>query len=157
MFWIYKPTLNNFRSFYTRLSVLFLLICQMHNIYGQDKISHNLIEEKKGFTSPASSVIEHLRKYGTSYDLLEFDCSLDYKNVKKRYYVVSQQSDLIYFEQYFDSTMKKIEFQGYYRLNYESSEIGYCWVKDLVWNFYNEFGILTMRKYYNKGKEMKMF
>jgi hypothetical protein len=137
--------------------MILLLICSINKIYSQDSISNNILEEKLGYTSPSSTVLLHLRKYGTKYDLIEFDCSLDYNNVNRSYHVISQQSDLIYFEQYFDSTRKKIEVQGYYRLNYESSEIGYCWVKDLVWNFFNKEGILIQRKYFIKGTQKKTF
>jgi hypothetical protein len=145
------------RVFYVKVLFILFFLSFIERANGQDRISNNVLVEKLGYTNPASSVIEHIKKSGTDYNLFEFDCSLDYKNIKSKYYIVSQQSDLIYFEKYYDSTKRKIELQGYYRLNYQSSEIGYCWKKDLVWNYFNENGVIVERKYYIKGTEKKLF
>jgi hypothetical protein len=124
--------------------------------FSQDLVSFGLIEKKNGVTNSVSTINGHLKKIGTNYDLSEFSCSIDVNSNKINLYIISQQSDLIYFEQFYDSTKKVVEIQGYYRLIYIDSETGYCWEKDLIWNYFDKSSLFITRKYYLKGVEIKL-
>jgi hypothetical protein len=108
-----------------------------------------------GFVNPGSTVFSHIHKAGTTKDLVMYDCQPDYLNPRNNIYTVNQQSDLLYFEEYFDSTRKDILTQGYFRLAFIDTDLGYCWVKDLIWNYFDSTGYLIKKEYYNYGKLME--
>lgn len=122
-------------------------------VQGQDLCKKmKILESKKGYVSNGSSSLDHINKIGIRYDLSEFYCGLDIYNSRSYIYTVNQQSDLIYFEEYYDSTHIVLKTQGYYRLTYIDSETGYCWLKDLVWNYYDNRGVLQKKEFYNRDK-----
>lgn len=107
---------------------------------------------KDGYVNPGSTALSHIRKSGITKDLITYDCHPEYFNQKNNVYTVNQQSDLLYYEAYSDSTKLNITTQGYYRLIFLDDDFGYCWVKDLVWNYFNLKGYLIKKEYYNNGK-----
>ncbi|MBK7110396.1 MAG: hypothetical protein WAU21_00850 [Chitinophagales bacterium] len=114
-------------------------------------VNTNILKEDVGSTGGGSGVFNHLNKIGLTSSFEEFICS---PNLGERnlIYTISQQSDLVYFESYYDSTHVEIFQQGYYRLCYINWEYGYCWEKDLVWNSFDRNGSLIKKEYFEKGK-----
>lgn len=130
----------------------FMLFGIGKDLEAQDLIRlNNTIAIDSGITNGSSTAISHINKVGMNYNLEEFNCGLLYLSGYYQIFTVSQQSDLIYYEAYFDSTYTSLKIQGYFRLFYINSEIGYCWNKDLIWNEFDIEGKLTSINYFEKG------
>ena len=122
-------------------------------LYGQElcTLKPDILRARIGVISVGSTVMQHLYKYGTNYSLEEFDCGINVDWNTNRAFTVNQQADLVYFETYFDSTHTSLKVQGYYRLVFKNPEYGYCWMKDLVWNTFDDTGKLLKKEFYSKG------
>jgi len=144
---------------YHKIINVFLFICLFNKINGQDlcKKKDKILEDKEGFVSIGSTVFDGFEKKGIKFNLTEFSCRINYDDPLNLIYTIRQQSDIIYFEAYYDTLHVKIKEQGYYRLSYLNNEIGYCWVKDLVWNFYDKSGSLLKKEYYDRDSLIKSF
>lgn len=132
--------------------LLLLFFCSINQTNAQDICKSRITSEQPGFALSLSTTPEHFIKIGITLGLVEFMCYPYFDSPSTLAYTVNQQADLMYFEEYFDTTHVNINYQGYYRLTYIDSETGYCWVKDLVWNFYDINGVLQKKEYYNKGE-----
>lgn len=125
-------------------------------IYSQDLIYKGAnITEDSSVTSAGSTVKSHIEKFGILPNGDEFSCGLNYSE-PNRIYTVNQQTDLVYYESYSDTSYLKIKSQGYYRLVYVNGQIGYCWKKDLIWNVFDDTGKLSSIYFYNKGEIIKV-
>jgi hypothetical protein len=138
---------------------LLILVCvflffslRINTLNAQDICKDGVYEMKKGFAVSSSTTPDHFMKKGILLNLSEYQCAPIYFIPNNLVYTVNQQSDLIYFEEYYDSTHIVLKTQGYYRLTYIDSETGYCWLKDLVWNYYDNKGVLQKKEFYNRDK-----
>jgi hypothetical protein len=137
-----------------KITFVFTIICLLviTDSHAQYRINlSNRVEEIPNTTNGGSSVSGHIAKYGFYYDVSEFYCGLPEYAVPTKLFTVNQQADLIYSTTYHDSTMLQIATQGYFRLVYVNSEIGYCWRRDLVWTYFDTFGKIQKTIFYNKG------
>ncbi|MFZ1634303.1 MAG: hypothetical protein WAT43_10555 [Chitinophagales bacterium] len=135
-----------------RLIITFLFLIFLNSSQAQDLINKNLsAEADSNMTSSGSTVFSHVKKAGMYPNGEEYSCGLEFSNSPYLIYTISQQSDLIYFEAYYDTSYINIKEQGYFRLNYINSLVGYCWQKDLVWNSFDESGNINKKEYYSKG------
>ncbi len=142
--------MNIFRPF---LAFAMLVSSQIH---AQDLCKDGQYETyPKGYVNSAGTSLNHLKKVGIMHDASEFVCTPNYYSSSNKVYTINQQADLLYFESYHDSTCTTIKTQGYYRLVYVDAETGYCWEKDLVWNFFDRTGKLTKKEFYYKDTVKK--
>jgi hypothetical protein len=148
-----NATEYSFWYYATMIVTLNMAVC---TLAAQDIIKERTQDRKEGFVSPGSTVYNHVTANGIGYDLSEFTGGLPYGNKAHNYYVVAQQSDLIYFEEYSDSTQTRLMGQGYYRLVYVGTEVGYVWQKDLVYNVYGLDGQLDSKAFYDKGRLIRI-
>ncbi len=133
--------------------VICVCILLFNNVFGQDLIKNKAVNYKEGFINPSSSVIMHLTKVAVTYSGMEISSTIDYQDSAICLYTVNEQADMMYFEEYFDKTKQRIKIQGYFKLMYIDSEIGYMWVKYLVWNYYNTEGMLVKKQFYKENKK----
>ncbi len=136
-----------------KVILIFVLLHFSCLLIGQDLCKKKeILEPNNGIVSAGSTSVDHLSKFGIFYDLREFSCSIDNNNSLNFVFTVNQQADLIYFENYYDTTHILLKEQGYYRLKYSNAETGYCWAKDLVWNQFDKNGVLINKEFYDEGK-----
>ncbi len=135
------------------LLLLAFVLLISNQIFGQDLIRmEHQIQVDSGITNGGSTALGHLDKIGINDKLEEYACDCSHNAGNKLIFTVSQQSDLVYYETYYDSSYTQIKEQGYYRLIYRDNEYGYCWTKDLIWNYYDTNGLLTKKLYFNKNE-----
>lgn len=135
-----------------KILILSLFFFTPYITYTQDLINKGSdITTDSSITSGGSTVKSHIEKYGILPNGDEFSCGVNFGETNQ-IYTISQQSDLIYYVSYFDTSYLKIKTQGYYRLVYINTQVGYCWKKDLVWNVFDINGYLYSINYYNKGE-----
>jgi hypothetical protein len=104
-----------------------------------------------------SNINDHFYK---KFDLKaeEYNCSIFnyFHNEFPRFIVFSEQSELVYFENYIDSNYKNIKSIGYLRLVIDSN-LNFCWEKDLIWTKFNKNGTINSSELYKNGKLIKTF
>jgi len=105
-----------------------------------------------------NNISESIEDYITIQDIIDGGSlvinNLDYQAKYNYVYIIQQQSDLVYFMKTFDSDTNIVKISGYYRKKFiknEDSEIVLRWVKDLIWNTYNENGVLQQSDFYLNG------
>ncbi len=111
----------------------------------------NQITEVIGETSGGSTSLDHITMFALKFNIEEINCGYGFSGQTELLFIIAQQADLIYFETYYDTTKTQINTQGYYRLIFIDTEIGYCWKQDLIWNTFNPNGYLIKKQYYNAG------
>ena len=99
----------------------------------------------------SAMVFNHFYKSYISSDGLQLGCGLRYAccgdSIKTEYYIIEDQTDLIYCKEYLLSGT--LFSAGYYKLRFNGES--YCWTQDLSWLYFNSKGKLVTEKYYFKG------